>query len=85
MIMTTLAIDFPEEVFSSLKYTPNEFIKQMRLASAIYWYSKGKISQEKAAMIAEMDRVDFLDALAKEGVEVFSVDMNQLKQEVENG
>ena len=83
--MTTLAIDFPEEVFSSLKYTPTEFIKQMRLASAIHWYAKGKISQEKAAMIAEMDRVDFLQALAQEGVEVFTVDFNQLKQELENG
>ncbi|CAA6825879.1 MAG: Unknown protein [uncultured Thiotrichaceae bacterium] len=57
----------------------------MRLASAIHGYSKGKISQEKAALIAEMGRVDFLGALAKEGVEVFSVDMNQLKQELENG
>lgn len=83
--MTTLAIDFPDEVFSSLKYTPNEFAKQMRLASAIYWYSKGKISQEKAAIIAEMDRVDFLEALAREQVEVFPVDMNALQQELANG
>jgi predicted HTH domain antitoxin len=83
--MTTLAIDFPDEVFSSLKYTPNEFAKQMRLASAIHWYSKGKISQEKAAMIAEMDRVDFLEALAREQVEVFPVDMNALQQELANG
>ena len=83
--MTTLAIDFPEEVFSSLKYTPKEFIKQMRLASAIHWYTKGKISQEKAAMIAEMDRVDFLEALAHEKIEVFSVDIDMLKQELDNG
>ena len=83
--MTTLAIDFPEEVFSSLKYTPKEFIKQMRLVSAIHWYTRGKISQEKAAMIAEMDRVDFLEALAREKIEVFSVDIDMLKQELENG
>jgi predicted HTH domain antitoxin len=83
--MITLTIDFPDEVFSSLKYTPNEFAKQMRLASAIHWYSKGKISQEKAAMIAEMDRVDFLEALAREQVEVFPVDMNALQQELANG
>jgi predicted HTH domain antitoxin len=82
--MTTLAINLPEEVFSSLKYTPNEFIKQMRLTSAIYWYAKGKISQEKAAMIAEMDRVDFLEALAHDKVEVFAVDIDSLKRELEN-
>lgn len=83
--MTTLAISLPEEVFSSLKYTPNEFIKQMRLASAIHWYVKGKISQEKAAMIADMDRVDFLEALAREKIEVFPVDIESLKQEIANG
>lgn len=83
--MTTLAVDLPDEVFSSLKYTPSEFVKQMRLASAIHWYAKGKISQEKAAMIAEMDRVDFLAALAREQVEVFPVDIDSLQQELENG
>ena len=57
----------------------------MRLVSAIHWYTKGKISQEKAAMIAEMDRVDFLEALAHENIEVFSVDINMLKQELDNG
>ncbi len=82
--MTTLAINLPEEIFSSLKSTPNEFIQQMRLISAIYWYATGKISQEKAAMVAEMDRVDFLEALANEKVEVFAVDMDSLKCELEN-
>ena len=68
-----------------MKYTPTEFIKQMRLASAIHWYAKGKISQEKAAMIAELDRADFLAALAREQVEVFTVDIDALQQELENG
>jgi predicted HTH domain antitoxin len=35
----------------------------MRLASAIHWYAKGEISQEKAALIAGLDRIDFLVAL----------------------
>ena len=83
--MTTLAVDLPEEVFSSLKQTPKEFVRKMRLASAIHWYEKGEISQEKAALIAGLDRVDFLDALAQEKVEVFPVDIDALKQELENG
>lgn len=80
--MTTIAINLPEEVFSSLKLTPQEFVRQMRLTSAIQWYRQGKISQEKASMIAEMDRIDFLQALADEKVEVFSVDMESLKREL---
>ena len=80
--MTTLAIELPEEVFSSLKRTPNEFLLQMRLASAIHWYSRGQISQEKAALIAGLDRVDFLAALAREEIEVFSVDIFSLEKEL---
>ena len=64
--MTTLAIELPEEVFSSLKRTPKDFLLQMRLAAAIHWYAKNEISQEKAALIAGLDRVDFLAALARE-------------------
>lgn len=80
--MTTLAIELPEEVFSSLKRTPKDFLLQMRLASAIHWYARGEISQEKAAMIAGLNRVDFLAALAREEVEVFSVDIASLEQEL---
>lgn len=81
-MVTTLAIELPEEVFSSLKRTPTEFVQQMRLASAIRWYEKGEISQEKAALIAGLDRVDFLDALAREGVEVFHVNLDALAREI---
>lgn len=77
-----MTVKVPEEVFSSLKRTPDEFLLQMRLASAIYWYAKGEISQEKAAMIAGLDRVDFLAALAREKIEVFAVDIADLEQEL---
>lgn len=83
--MTTLAVDLPVEVFSALKRSPPEFLKQMRLAAAIHWYAGGKVSQEKAALIAGLDRVDFLAALAAEQVEVFAVDMDSLKRELEHG
>lgn len=45
----------------------------------------GKVSQEKAALIAGLDRVDFLAALAAEHVEVFAVDMDSLKRQLEHG
>lgn len=80
--MTNLAIELPDEVFSTLKRTPKEFVGDMRLVSAIHWYAKGEISQEKAALIAGLDRVDFLDALAQEKIEVFSVDFDQLEREL---
>lgn len=83
--MTIFAVELPAEVFSALKRSPPEFLKQMRIAAAIHWYAAGKVSQEKAALIAGLDRVDFLAALAAKQVEVFAVDMDSLKRELEHG
>ena len=76
-------LDLPEEVFSALRRSPNEFVREMRLAAAIHWYERGQISQENAAQIAALDRTDFRAALAREGVDVFSVDKEDLKRELE--
>ncbi len=57
----------------------------MRLAAAIYWYQKAEISQEKAAPIAGLNRRGFLDALAREQVDVFVIDFNDLQRELERG
>jgi predicted HTH domain antitoxin len=83
--MTTLTLELPVEVFSSLRRSPDEFGRELRLAAAIYWYQRGKISQEKAAQVAGLDRTDFLMALAREGVDAFVVDFNDLQRELERG
>jgi predicted HTH domain antitoxin len=76
-------VAFPEELFSALRRSPEEFVREMRLAAAIHWYQRGEVSQEKAAQIAGLDRTDFLLALAHERVEVFAVDVGELKRELE--
>ena len=83
--MKTMNLELPDEVFSALRRSPEEFVGEMRLAAATLWYSRGEISQEKAALIAGMGRAEFLDALARQGVDVFVVDMNDLQEELERG
>ena len=39
---------------------------------------------EKGSIIAGIDRVDFLEALASRQVNVFNVDMESLKNEIES-
>lgn len=78
-------LDLPEEVFSALRRSPTEFVREMRLAAAIHWYQRGQISQEKAAQVAGLGRADFLAALAREGVNVFQVDEEDLKRELRRG
>lgn len=80
--MPVVSINLPAEVFSALRRSPEEFAREMRLAAAIHWYRRGEVSQEKAATIAGLDRVDFLAALAREEVDVFHVDLEDLKQEI---
>ncbi|MDJ0674104.1 MAG: UPF0175 family protein [Calothrix sp. MO_167.B42] len=83
--MTKVNLDLPEEVFSTRRLTPDDFVRDMRLAAAIYWYQKGEVSQEKAAQIAGLNRRDFLAALAREQVDVFAVDMDDLQRELNRG
>jgi predicted HTH domain antitoxin len=83
--MPTVTLNLPEEVFSALRRSPDEFVRELRLAAAIHWYERGEISQEKAAGIAGVDRTEFLHALAREKAEAFLVDFEDLKRELARG
>jgi predicted HTH domain antitoxin len=83
--MMEITLQLPEEVFSALRRSPQEFAREMRLAAAIHWYGRGEVSQEKAAEIAGLDRTDFLRALAREQENVFVVEIDDLKREFERG
>ncbi len=83
--MQTITMDLPEEAFAALRRSPDEFAREMRLAAAMLWYSRGTISQEKAAEIAGLNRAEFLAALARNEMDVFVVDFNDLERELERG
>lgn len=83
--MTTLTLQLPETVFSARRRGPDEFLMDLRLAAAIHWYGRGEISQEKAAQVAGLDRTDFLLALAREQVDAFVVDFDDLERELDRG
>lgn len=62
--MATVTIDVPDDAFTALHRSPEELSREMRLASALFWYTQGRISPEKAAQFAGISQVDFLDAVA---------------------
>ena len=83
--MPAVTMDLPEEVFSALRRSPEEFAREMRLAAAMLWYSRGMISQQRAAEIAGLNRAEFLKALARNEMDVFAVDFDDLQREVDRG
>ena len=59
-------MDVPADAFAALRRSPDEFAREMRLAAAMLWYSRGVLSQEKAAEIAGLNRAEFLAELAQQ-------------------
>lgn len=80
--MTTLEVPLPDDVFAALRRSPDELAREMRLAAAIHWYQQGVVSMEKAASIAGLTRPDLLAELARRRVDVFQVDMEDLRREL---
>jgi predicted HTH domain antitoxin len=76
-----VTIELPEEVFSALRRTPEDFVREMRLASAVKWYELGMISQGRAAELAGISREAFIDSLARFNVSPFQVTPDELEEE----
>jgi predicted HTH domain antitoxin len=81
--MTSLSIEMPEEVFSAMHRSAEEFTHEMRLAAAIHWYSRGEISQGRGAEIAGVSRREFLEALFRDEVPACQETIEELREEVE--
>ena len=80
--MTVIQVPFPDDVFASLRKSPVEVAREVRLAAVIDWYRRGLLSQGRAAQVAGLSRGDFLGELAARKIDVFSVDVAELKREV---
>jgi len=80
-----ITLELDDDVLAALRRSPDEFARELRLAAAIHWYERGDISQEKAAQLADMDRTEFLLALAREGAAAFVVDFADLEKELKRG
>lgn len=80
--MATLTIELPEKVLSDLDSSPQEAEKDVRLAAAIEWFRRGLLSQGRAAEVAGLTRADFIDQLSRRKIDVFQVDLDELRSEI---
>lgn len=81
--MKTITIELPESSRLAPEQSDEEFARELRLAAAIHWYSRGLISQGKGAEIAGLDRRSFLLALGDAGVDAIQTTPQELREEVQ--
>ena len=80
--MPTVSFDLPDGAFSALRISPSEFVRAMRVAAALLWYSHGEISQSMAAEIAGTSRTEFIDELSRRRIPVVQVTADELREEI---
>jgi len=83
MKMTSLQFFLPDDILYTLNETKNDFIKKMRLYSAIELYRKKKLSMGKASELAEMNKVNFMFELGKYDIPIIDYDIDDFKEEAE--
>jgi predicted HTH domain antitoxin len=80
--MPTIQIELPDGVLLSLKETPEGLSRVIRMAAAAKLYELGKLSSGRAADLAGLPRVSFLQSLERYDVPIFEVTKEELAQDV---
>lgn len=77
-----LTIRYPGGFEHAIHMTKDETEQHIRLMAALKMFELGKISSGKAAELAGMSRVDFLDTCGKYRVSVFNYPPEELEEEL---
>lgn len=83
--MDRVEVPIPDGLLAALRKAPHELAAELRLAAAIHWYQQGALSLERAAETAGLERAAFLAELARRGIDVFTIDEQDLAVELARG
>jgi predicted HTH domain antitoxin len=83
--LKTITIEIADNLAPLESDSDEAFASEFRLAAAIHWYSRGVISQSRAAEIAGLDRASFLLALGRAKVDSFQITDDELNGEIQRG
>jgi predicted HTH domain antitoxin len=79
-----IRFDIPEDILASLKSGIEDLKREIRSIAAITYYREKKLSLGKAAQLAGMNRLDFMDLLAEKRITIFDLDESAAKVEIES-
>lgn len=78
----TIAFSVPEDILASLRMGIKGLEFDMRRLLALQYFKNKRLSLGKAARLAGMNRFDFMDYLAHEGVMLFDYDESAVAEEL---
>ena len=81
--MKTLEIPYPEDLLDETGETPGEFERKLRFLVAAKLYELGRVTSGRAADIAGMQRVPFLNELGRYRISVVNYSADELSREIE--
>jgi len=79
----TFEIQYPEDLPKTLGTTTEDFEQELRFLVAAKLYEIGRISSGRAAELAGLERVEFLEALGKYRISVFNYSLDALEREIQ--
>src|SRR5438128_9567274 len=83
--MATITLEIPDDLVTKLSSAGTDAGQALRLAASFSLCSRGELSTSQAARLAGLTYADFLKAAAAAKVELFPVDLQELKEEIGRG
>jgi predicted HTH domain antitoxin len=83
--MADITMAIPDDLESKLQSKERDVGGTLRLAAAFSLCQRGQLSTSQAARLAGLTYADFLEAAARARIELFPVDLEELKEEVSRG
>ncbi len=80
--MKQITVEYPDDLELAVLTTAEELQAQIRLMAALKMFELGKLSSGKAAALAGMSRVAFLEQCGLYGVSIFNYSPEELENEL---
>ncbi|MGF1514345.1 MAG: UPF0175 family protein [Elainellaceae cyanobacterium] len=77
-----ITLEISQDILAALKMGVHDLAQDIRLLAAIAFYQEKKLSLGKAAELAGINRLAFMDMLSAKGVIVFNYDDSALEADL---
>lgn len=83
--MASVTLEIPDDVLARLKKEDQEVGRALGLAAAFSLCARGELATSQAARLAGLSYAEFLEAAARAKIELFPVNLEEFKEEIDRG